>query len=418
MAKYLINGGNRLEGVVQIQGSKNSVLPIIAASIMTDGVTIIENAPRLTDVENMLKIINFLGAKTEFVDNKIIIDAKQINCYEIPSNLAKELRSSIFLLGPLIRRLGKAKVAYPGGCDIGLRPIDLHIKALKEMGVEVKEEGGFVYCDGKNKTNCSITLDYPSVGATENALLLATGINGTTTILNVATEPEIEDLQNFINAMGGKVEGAGTTLIKVVGGMPLKGTTYSVMPDRIEAGTYLIAGLICGCDLTLEGAKDKHLSSLISKFSKWDCKISASSDRIHINANGKMGELGVVETKPYPGFPTDLQAEICALATISKGATIVVENLFEARFKHLPELVKMGARVKVKDRVAVISGVEALKGAEVYAKDLRGGASLVIAGLGAKGRTIVNDIEFIERGYENLVDKFRKIGGNIEKIQR
>ena len=418
MAKYLINGGNRLEGVVQIQGSKNSVLPIIAASIMTDGVTIIENAPRLTDVENMLKIINFLGAKTEFVDNKIIIDAKQINCYEIPSNLAKELRSSIFLLGPLIRRLGKAKVAYPGGCDIGLRPIDLHIKALKEMGVEVKEEGGFVYCDGKNKTNCSITLDYPSVGATENALLLATGINGTTTILNVATEPEIEDLQNFINAMGGKVEGAGTTLIKVVGGMPLKGTTYSVMPDRIEAGTYLIAGLICGCDLTLEGAKDKHLSSLLSKFSKWDCKISASSDRIHISANGKMGELGVVETKPYPGFPTDLQAEICALATISKGATIVVENLFEARFKHLPELVKMGARVKVKDRVAVISGVEALKGAEVYAKDLRGGASLVIAGLGAKGRTIVNDIEFIERGYENLVDKFRKIGGNIERIQR
>ena len=278
MAKYLINGGNRLEGVVQIQGSKNSVLPIIAASIMTDGVTIIENAPRLTDVENMLKIINFLGAKTEFVDNKIIIDAKQINCYEIPSNLAKELRSSIFLLGPLIRRLGKAKVAYPGGCDIGLRPIDLHIKALREMGVEVKDEGGFVYCDGKNKTNCSITLDYPSVGATENALLLATGINGTTTILNVATEPEIEDLQNFINAMGGKVEGAGTTLIKVVGGMPLKGTTYSVMPDRIEAGTYLIAGLICGCDLTLEGAKDKHLSSLLSKFSKWDCKISASSD--------------------------------------------------------------------------------------------------------------------------------------------
>ncbi len=416
MAKYLIKGGNRLEGVIPIQGAKNAVLPIIAASIITEGVTTIENVPRLKDVDNMLKILNAIGVKTDQDGNRITVDAREITSYEIPSQLAKELRSSIFLLGPLLQRVGKAKVAYPGGCDIGLRPIDLHIKALREMGVEIKEECGYVYCDAKNKERCAITLDYPSVGATENALLLATGISGTTTILNAATEPEIEDLARFINAMGGRIEGAGTPLIKVQGVISLKGASFSVMPDRIEAGTYLIGGLICGCDLLLDGAKEEHLSSLLSKFSKWDCKITTSSDKIHITSNGRRGELGVIETKPYPGFPTDLQAEICALASVSKGATIIVENLFETRFKHLPELVKMGARVKVKDRVAVISGVERLNGAEVYAKDLRGGASLVIAGLGAIGTTVVRDVEYVERGYENLVEKLRRVGGNIEKI--
>ena len=415
MSKYLINGGKPLNGEINIQGAKNSVLPILSASLLTQQKVVIRNVPRLRDVDNMLKILKNLGVDYQFEDNVVVITPSTLSSYEIPSGLARELRSSIFLLGSVLAREKRAKVAYPGGCDIGLRPIDLHIKALKEMGVKIVEEGGYVYCDAENMEPSSITLDYPSVGATENVMLLATAIDGVTTIANSAEEPEIEDLQNFINAMGGEVSGAGTPFLKIKGGKPLKSVDYTVMPDRIEAGTFIIGTVLTGGEVLLKGARADHLNALFSKIQKWDCKIEWSGGNILVSASGKRGELGIIETKPYPGFPTDLQAEICVLGAVANGSTMIVENLFETRYKHIPELQKMGAQVKVKDRIAVFNGVKELTGAEVNAFDLRGGAGLVLAGLIARGVTEVNNVHFIERGYEDFDIKLRKLGADIIK---
>lgn len=415
MSKYLINGGKPLNGEINIQGAKNSVLPILSASLLTQQKVVIRNVPRLRDVDNMLKILKNLGVGYQFEDNVVVITPNTLSSYEIPSGLARELRSSIFLLGSVLAREKRAKVAYPGGCDIGLRPIDLHIKALKEMGVKIVEEGGYVYCDAENMEPSSITLDYPSVGATENVMLLATAIDGVTTIANSAEEPEIEDLQNFINAMGGEVSGAGTPFLKIKGGKPLKSVDYTVMPDRIEAGTFIIGTVLTGGEVLLKGARADHLNALFSKIQKWDCKIEWSGGNILVSASGKRGELGIIETKPYPGFPTDLQAEICVLGAVANGSTMIVENLFETRYKHIPELQKMGAQVKVKDRIAVFNGVKELTGAEVNAFDLRGGAGLVLAGLIARGVTEVNNVHFIERGYEDFDIKLRKLGADIIK---
>ncbi|MBQ4072589.1 MAG: UDP-N-acetylglucosamine 1-carboxyvinyltransferase [Clostridia bacterium] len=415
MSKYLINGGKPLNGEINIQGAKNSVLPILSASLLTQQKVVIRNVPRLRDVDNMLKILKNLGVDYQFEDNVVVITPSTLSSYEIPSGLARELRSSIFLLGSVLAREKRAKVAYPGGCDIGLRPIDLHIKALKEMGVKIVEGGGYVYCDAENMEPSSITLDYPSVGATENVMLLATAIDGVTTIANSAEEPEIEDLQNFINAMGGEVSGAGTPFLKIKGGKPLKSVDYTVMPDRIEAGTFIIGTVLTGGEVLLKGARADHLNALFSKIQKWDCKIEWSGGNILVSASGKRGELGIIETKPYPGFPTDLQAEICVLGAVANGSTMIVENLFETRYKHIPELQKMGAQVKVKDRIAVFNGVKELTGAEVNAFDLRGGAGLVLAGLIARGVTEVNNVHFIERGYEDFDIKLRKLGADIIK---
>lgn len=415
MSKYIIKGGKPLYGEINIQGAKNSALPILSASILTDSVVNLRNVPNIKDVDNMLKILGSLGVKYRYDGYFLEVLAKEISTYEISGALAGELRSSVFLLGSMLARKKKAKVAYPGGCDIGLRPIDLHIKAFKEMGVVVKEEGGYVYCDASNLEPSSITLDYPSVGATENIMLLATAIDGTTTIANCAEEPEIEDLQNFINAMGGEISGAGTPFLKIKGGKGLKGCNYSVMADRIESGTFVIATALTGGEVLLKGVEKGRLDALFSKLQKWDCKISEDSGNIFITAEGKGGELGIIETEPYPGFPTDLQAEICVMGALAKGHTMVVENLFETRFKHIPELQKMGARVKVKDRVALFSGVEKLCGAEVNAYDLRGGAGLILAGLVGCGVTQVNGAKHVERGYENIELKLSSLGADIIK---
>ena len=416
MSKYIIKGGNKLYGEIAVQGAKNSVLPIMSASLLTDEKVVIKGVPRLRDVENMLKILRNLGVKCAYEGHTLVLDSANVTKTEIPDSLASELRSSIFLLGSLLARKKSAKVAYPGGCDIGLRPIDLHIKALRELGVSVKEEMGYVDCVAGELEPCSITLDYPSVGATENAMLLATAVDGVTTIANCAEEPEIEDLQNFINAMGGEVSGAGTPFLKVRGGKRLRGVAYQVMPDRIETGTFIIATALTGGEVLLNGADSGRLNALFSKIQKWDCKIEENSGNILITAGGERGELGIIETKPYPGFPTDLQAEISVMATLAKGSTMIVENLFETRFKHVPELQKMGARVKVKDRIAVFNGVKELHGANVTAYDLRGGAGLVLAGLVAKGETQVDGVNFVERGYENLEGKLLSLGADIRKI--
>ncbi len=416
MGKLVINGGAPLYGTVTVQGAKNAVLPLMAAAILTDEEVVIDNCPALTDVANMEKILNSLGAKTVRRENTLHIFPQVIDNYEIPSSLAKELRSSIFLLGSVLARTKKAKVSYPGGCDIGLRPIDIHLKSLRDLNVKIDEEHGYIYCNAEHIEGGTIQLDYPSVGATENVILASVFTKGKTVIHNVAREPEIVDLQNFINAMGGKVSGAGSSTIKVVGVSKLHGTRYRTMPDRIVAGTVLTAVATCGGEVRLNDVDPTHLSAILTKLSKTGCNFTLGSDMIVVSKKDRPFAVGNIDTQPYPGFPTDMQAQFLALATVSIGTTVITENIFETRFKHVPELIKMQADVTVKGRTAIVRGVPKLVGAEVYAQDLRGGAALVIAGLKAQGTTTVNNVRYIDRGYENIEHLFSSIGGDVKRV--
>lgn len=416
MDKLVINGGRKLFGTVRVQGAKNAVLPLMAAAVLTEENVIIGNCPNLSDVRNMSRILTSLGADTSYSDGVLSVNPKGVKSHEIPSKLAKELRSSIFLLGSVLGRMKEAKVAYPGGCDIGLRPIDIHIKGLKELNVKITEEYGYIYCDARNIKAGSVNLDYPSVGATENFMLAAALLDGVTLIHNAAREPEIVDLQNFLNSMGAEISGAGTGVIKVRGVGKLHGTNYRTMPDRIVAGTILCAVAACGGEVRLENADPEHLTALISKLKKSGCNISCKSDIINVSSDGRLKAVQNVDTQPYPGFPTDLQAQMTAILTLARGTSLVTENIFETRFKHVPELLKMGADITVKGRTAVISGVQELKGAEVAAEDLRGGAALVIAGLAAKGITVINNVQYIDRGYESIENLFGSIGGDITRL--
>jgi len=416
MAKYIINGGGALHGQLVIQGAKNAVLPLFAGALLTEEEVVIHNCPDLLDVQNMARILRSLGADIERHGDSIKIVSKHLSSHEIPVGLAKELRSSIFLLGSVLGRTKKAKVAYPGGCDIGIRPINIHLEAFRELGVKIEERYGYIFCDATEIQGAPIAFDYPSVGATENVMLLAACAKGITTISNAAREPEIEGLQDFLNAMGAKISGAGTSFITIEGVESFKGTEYTTIPDRIVAGTYLIACALCGGEIEILGAKPAHLQALISKLSKSGCKILVNNDNIYLNASGRVAAFDKVETQPYPGYPTDLQAPLCTLATVARGTSSIIENIFETRYKHIPELIKMGARIIVTDRVATIRGVERLSGAEITAMDLRGGAALVLAGLNAKGTTIVSDIHHIERGYQNLEGTLTALGADIIKV--
>lgn len=416
MGRFIIEGGRKLVGEIEIQGAKNAALPILAAAVMTGETVKVHNVPKLIDVDNMLKILRNLGVYAEQNDRTVTVKADKVNSHSIGNTLAKELRSSVFLLGAVLSRKKCAVVAYPGGCDIGLRPIDIHIKALKDLGVRIEEKAGYVYCDGSNAKAGEVCLDYPSVGATENVLLAATGLKGTSVIYNAAREPEIVELQNFLNSMGGKVRGAGTPRITVEGTENLHGTEYKVMPDRIVAGTYLIAAIMNGGEVALKGIKGTEINSLLSKLSKNSCNITTDNGIIYVKAKGRPKAINYISTQPYPGFPTDLQAPFMALQTISLGTCVLTENIFENRFRHVPELRKMGADIIVKDKTAVIKGVSGLVGAEVYAQDLRGGAALVLAGLAAHGITVVNDVYHVDRGYENMEKILTELGANIIRV--
>ncbi len=416
MSKYIINGGRKLRGTVRVQGAKNAVLPLFAAALLTDERVVIHNCPDLIDVSNMARILNSLGAETERRGDSVTIDTGYMRSYEIPSRLAGELRSSIFTLGALLGRAKKAKVAYPGGCDIGLRPIDIHLKALCEMNVRIADRYGYILCDATDMRPADVTLDYPSVGATENVMLLAATADGVTTIANAAREPEVYDLQEFLNAMGGRVSGAGTSFVKIEGVPKLKGAEYTTMPDRIAAGTYMIAAAICGGEVLLRNVCPEHINSLSVKLREAGAEVKADGSEILVRSEGRLRSPGCIETRPYPGFPTDLQAPIGVLASVAEGTTVVVENIFETRFKHVAELTKMGASVKVKDKVAVFTGVKTLNGAETAAMDLRGGAALILAGLRAHGTTVVNDIHHIERGYEAPEKVLSSLGADIVKV--
>lgn len=416
MDKYIVNGGNKLYGEVKVQTAKNSVLPILAAAVLTDGEVCILDAPHITDVKNMVKILACLGCRAVYDGENIVIDSSCADCFEIPRTLAHELRSSVFLLGPLISRFGRAKIAYPGGCDIGLRPVDLHLNGLKRLGVKISESNGYILCSCDKLVGNEVMLDCPSVGATENIMLAAVKAEGETVIKNAAREPEIEDLQKFLNAIGAKVKGAGSGTIVVEGVKKLGGVRYRSMADRIEAGTFLIAAAMCGGEIEAKGVNGENISSLLHKLRENGCKIYAKSDKIILKREGRLISVKTIETQPYPGFPTDLQAQMTTLCCICHGQSIVTENLFETRFKYVPELRKMGADITVVDRNAFVRGVERFNGATVVACDLRGGAALVLASLSAEGRSEILDISHIDRGYGLFEYKLRAIGADIVRM--
>ncbi len=417
MENYIINGGEKLYGKVEIQSAKNTVLPLLAASVLTDEPVKIRGVPIINDVENMLRILTEVGCKIKRQKDCAIIDSSNAVSHEIPTRLTKELRSSVFMLGSVLTRFRRAKISYPGGCDIGLRPIDLHLSGLKRLGVEIVEKDGFIHCEAKRLVGAEILLDFPSVGATENIILAAVKAEGVTVIRNAAKEPEIVDLQNFLNAMGAKVRGAGGGTVLVEGVKRLHGVDYTPIGDRIEAGTFLIAAASCGGEIETEGVPPENIAALLHKLRENGCKIRAKNDKILLTSNGRLQAVHLVETTPFPGFPTDLQAQYTSLCCTAKGTTLVVENLFETRYRYAAELKRMGADITVRDRTAFVRGVEKLHGAYVTAGDLRGGAALVLAALNAEGQSTVADLSHIDRGYADFEGKLRRLGAKIRRVR-
>ncbi|MBR3153304.1 MAG: UDP-N-acetylglucosamine 1-carboxyvinyltransferase [Clostridia bacterium] len=414
MTKYVINGGRRLEGSVDISGSKNSALPIIAACVLNGGKSTLYNVPDIHDTEMMFKILNELGGKVVKKNNKVIIDTSKIHSFEIPEDLMRQMRSSVIFAGAILGRYRKVTFSYPGGCDIGSRPIDLHIAGFKKLGINIEESTGYIICNC-DKIICSeIQLDFPSVGTTENLMLASVLAEGKTVINNVAMEPEIVDLQNFLNKMGAKISGAGSGKIEIEGVKKLKDVSYNIMPDRIETGTFLCFAAATGGNLELNKTKFEHLLPVISKLEEANCKIWEEKNRIIIDSPKRIKAVDI-KTMPYPGFPTDMQSVFLGMLAGAKGTSIITENIFENRFKCSQELERMGAKISTNCRTAVVKGVRKLYGSTVKATDLRGGAALVLAGLAAHGKTVVENIEYIKRGYENLDKKLSLIGGRIKE---
>lgn len=408
-----LEGGRPLAGEVVVQGAKNSILPILAASVLSGGVCRIRGCPRLSDVATTIEILRHLGCRVWWEDADLLVDAAVLSRWDIPDALMRRMRSSVIFLGAILSRCGRAEISYPGGCELGPRPIDLHLAALRTLGAEVCERGGNISCSGGQMRGGQIVLSLPSVGATENAILAACSAQGTTVISNAAREPEIRDLQEFLCAMGASVRGAGSSSIVVEGTRPLHGCDHRVIGDRIVAATYLAAAAGAGGDICLRGVEPGHLSTVTAALLQAGCRIRCEDDRIHLENHGRLKAVAPIRTSPYPGFPTDAQAVLMAALTRSQGTTVFVENMFENRYRHVAELRRMGADVRPEGRVAVVCGVEQLRGAQVNATDLRGGAALVVAGLQAQGTTKIGDIHHILRGYADLVGDLTQLGARI-----
>ncbi|MDR1701493.1 MAG: UDP-N-acetylglucosamine 1-carboxyvinyltransferase [Sporomusaceae bacterium] len=411
MEKFIVQGEVQLAGSVKISGAKNAALPVMAATLLCRGVSVIKNAPRLRDIQFMREILSLLGAKIKIENGLLFIDTTHVNKTEIPEHLMREMRASVFLLGPLLGRFRQARVSYPGGCAIGPRPVDLHIKALEKIGAKIEESYGFIDAKAKELTGGEITFDFPSVGATENVMMAAVLATGATVIRNAAKEPEIVDLQNFLNKMGAEISGAGTDTIRIRGVRELRPAEYAIIPDRIEAGTFLIAGAITRGEVTVENITPEYLFAFTDKLQELGAKISSGNDYIRVHSCERRGID--IKTLPYPGFPTDLQAPILSLSTIVSGTSIITETIFENRFKHVDELTRMGAKIKVEGRTAIIRGVERLTGAIVEAPDLRGGSALVLAALAAGGTSEIERVNHIDRGYEGFETKLQSLGAKI-----
>lgn len=413
MSKITVNGGKPLSGTVRVHGAKNAVLPILAATVMAGGVHTIYNCPELSDVAITAEILKELGANVQRRGDALIVDTGGEMKSYIPERLMRKLRSSIIFMGAILSRKKEAKISAPGGCELGPRPIDLHIKALRELGAEIKEEHGYLICRADNLKGTDIHLDIPSVGATENIMLAACAAKGTTVISNAAREPEIEDLAIYLNAMGAKIRGAGTSTVTIEGDCVLHPAEHRVMPDRIVASTYLCAAAATGGEITVTDVCTEHLSAVLAVLSDCGCEIKKEKDRVTLSAPEIIKSPGSIKTMPYPGFPTDAQSLFLAMLAKSDGTTLITETIFESRFKAAGELLRMGAKISVDSRVAVVKGREKLSGACVTAQDLRGGAALVVAALAAEGRTEINSPEFIYRGYENLEENLKTLGADI-----
>ena len=412
MSKFIIQGGKKLEGEVRISGSKNAALPIIAATVLVKGKTTLYNVPNIQDVQTMFQIIKDIGGKVTKKNNKVIIDTSKIHTYEIPENLMRKMRSSVILAGAIIGKYNKANFSYPGGCEIGSRPIDLHLKGFEKLGINIKEEYGEIICNSEKIKGTQIHLDFPSVGATENIILAACLAEGITILTNAAKEPEIEDLVKFLNKAGAKIKGAGTDRIEIAGVKKLTEISYNIMPDRIEAGTYLVAGAITGGNVRIANANPMHIEPILNKLEEANCILEIGKDYVQIKAPRRIKSVDI-KTMPYPGFPTDMQSIFGALLSTAKGTSIITENIFENRYKYVQELNRMGARINVEGRTAIIKGTKRIQGANVIASDLRGGAALIIEGLVAKGITQIDNIHYVLRGYENIEDKLKNLGAKI-----
>ncbi len=416
MEAFRICGGRKLNGSLEIPTAKNAILPILAGSIMSGGLVVVKDCSKFSDIINMTEILDYIGAKNIFDGRDLHIQAQLADKNYIGEEYTKKVRSSIFMLGPLLAKFRKATVAYPGGCNIGNRPIDLHLKGLRALNVKIDERHGYIYCDGNNMKSGEIHLDFPSVGATENLMMASVMLRGKTTIYNAAKEPEISDLQNFLNAMGAKISGGGTSTIVVQGVKHLKGCVYRPISDRIITGTYMIACAMVGGKCAFENVEKEHNLAIIDKLKQSGVKISYKKRILMVSSNGKPKSIENIETMPYPGFPTDLQSQILTLQTISRGTSVITENLFETRFKIVDQLTKMGADITIKNRMAIVKGVQKLYGATVSAFDLRGGAGLAIAGLAAEGYTTVEDVYHIDRGYECMESDLQQLGADIKRI--
>jgi UDP-N-acetylglucosamine 1-carboxyvinyltransferase len=416
MSEFFITGGNRLEGDIAVSGGKNAVLPIMAASVMARTPCVLHNAPDLVDVRVMSDILRSLGTVVERVNSgrSLYIDPSNINSWVVDETLMRQVRSSIFLIGPLVARTGKAIVSYPGGCDIGQRPIDQHLKGLSALGVVFDEAHGNIAAEAPKLQGADIHLDIPSVGATENIMMCATLADGVTVIRNAAKEPEIVDLQGFLNSMGARIRGAGTDVIRIEGAEALRGCEYMVMPDRIEVGTLMVASAITAGDIYISNAVAEHVQAVTSKLREVGMTVSILNKGIRVTGSHRRRPTDV-KTLPYPGFPTDMQPQMMALLSIAEGTSVISETVFESRFKQAEELGRMGARIRTEGRTAIIKGVTRLSGARVVSTDLRSGASLVLAGLAAQGTTIVSGIEHVDRGYERLESKLAALGAKITR---
>ena len=416
MDKFVINGGKSLKGKVHISGAKNAAVAILPAVLLAEDTCVIENLPEISDVSAILRVIKELGARVRFINRGTVeIDAKNINSYIVTKQMAENMRASSYFLGALIGRMNKARVAPPGGCDFGVRPIDQHIKGFEALGAKMTIENGMVDAKAQKLTGCSIYLDVVSVGATINIMLAAAKATGLTVIENAAREPHIVDLANFLNSMGANIMGAGTGVIKIHGVKHLSGTSYSIIPDQIEAGTYMAAAVAAKGDILVTNVTPKHLESIIAKLVEAGAKITEYDEAVRVQMTDRPHKCNV-KTMPHPGFPTDMQPQMATVLSLADGTSIVTEGVWDSRFRYVDQLTLMGADIQVDGKMAVITGVKALNAAPVRAVDLRAGAAMIIAGLAAEGTTEIEEIDHIDRGYEDVVEKFSALGADIKRV--
>ena len=412
----LIDGPSRLMGELEVQGAKNSTLPLLAGALLCRGQTVLHNCPELSDVDAAVKILEHLGCRCKREGHDLTIE-NGVTCHEIPEELMRRMRSSIVFLGAIISRCGEARLCSPGGCELGPRPIDLHISSLNKLGVQVKESGGWLHCSAPGGINGAyVSLSFPSVGATENLILAAVCGSGTTIIANAAREPEISDLCEYLNRCGGRIYGAGESCIIIDGVKELYGAEHRVMPDRIAAVTYMAAAAVTGGNVTLRDVDNTHILPMLTPFEESGCRVRQLGGCLDILAPKRLSAVRHIRTMPYPGFPTDAQPVVMAMAAVGDGTSVFVENIFENRYRHAEGLSRMGARVKVEGKVAVVEGVPELTGATVEAMDLRGGAALIVAGLCAQGSTKVRGMEYVERGYEKIGEHLSELGAKIKSF--